>query len=34
PLLELVEHPVAVDPDATLREVAERRGWRIMSLRD
>lgn len=34
PLLQLVEHPVAVDPDPTLREEAERRGWRIMSLRD
>ena len=34
PLLELVEHPVVVDPDPTLREVAEQRNWRIMSLRD
>nr|WP_240549038.1 HAD family hydrolase [Halomonas antri] len=34
PLLRLVEHPVAVDPDPTLREEAEMRGWRIMSLRD
>ncbi|GEN29740.1 phosphoserine phosphatase [Halovibrio variabilis] len=34
PLLEIVEHPVAVDPDATLRKVAEERHWRIMSLRD
>ncbi|MGM0785030.1 MAG: HAD family hydrolase [Pseudomonadota bacterium] len=34
PLLELVEHPVAVDPDPTLREVAEARGWKIISLRD
>ncbi|MGQ4879612.1 HAD family hydrolase [Billgrantia sp. LNSP4103-1] len=34
PLLERVEHPVAVDPDPTLRKEAERRGWRIMSLRD
>lgn len=34
PLLEIVEHPVAVDPDPTLREVAEARGWRIISLRD
>ncbi|MFW3614044.1 histidinol-phosphatase [Billgrantia antri] len=33
-LLRLVEHPVAVDPDPTLREEAEKRGWRIMSLRD
>ncbi|SDK41048.1 HAD family hydrolase [Billgrantia gudaonensis] len=34
PLLELVEHPVAVDPDPSLREVAEARGWKIISLRD
>lgn len=34
PLLEIVEHPVAVDPDDTLRQVAEERNWRIMSLRD
>lgn len=34
PLLEIVEHPVAVDPDDTLRKVAEERQWRIMSLRD
>ncbi|MEA2120404.1 HAD family hydrolase [Halovibrio sp. HP20-50] len=33
PLLEIVEHPVAVDPDDTLRKVAEERHWRIMSLR-
>ena len=33
-LLEKVDHPVAVDPDPTLREVAEARGWKIISLRD
>ena len=33
PLLELVEHPVAVDPDMKLREVAEQRSWKIISLR-
>jgi HAD superfamily hydrolase (TIGR01490 family) len=33
PLLELVTHPVAVDPDATLRAHAARQGWPIMSLR-
>ncbi|WP_404298431.1 HAD family hydrolase [Halomonas sp.] len=33
-LLEKVDYPVAVDPDPTLREVAESRGWRIISLRD
>jgi HAD superfamily hydrolase (TIGR01490 family) len=34
PLLEKVDHPVAVDPDDTLRQVAGERNWRIMSLRD
>lgn len=34
PLLEKVENPVAVDPDDTLRHIAEERQWRIMSLRD
>nr|WP_284041616.1 HAD family hydrolase [Halomonas olivaria] len=33
PLLEKVDHPVAVDPDDTLRKIAEERNWRIMSLR-
>ena len=33
PLLEAVSHPVAVDPDATLRKHAEGKGWRVMSLR-
>ncbi len=33
PLLERVTHPVAVDPDTTLRAHAEKRGWPIMSLR-
>jgi HAD superfamily hydrolase (TIGR01490 family) len=32
-LLELVDHPVAVDPDATLRAQAEARGWPVISLR-
>jgi HAD superfamily phosphoserine phosphatase-like hydrolase len=32
PLLERVDHPVAVDPDAVLRAEAARRGWPIMSL--
>lgn len=32
-LLERVTRPVAVDPDKTLREEAERRGWEIISLR-
>ncbi len=33
PLLELVDHPVAVDPDPTLRARAEERGWPVISLR-
>jgi HAD superfamily hydrolase (TIGR01490 family) len=33
PLLELVTHPVAVDPDPTLRSTAEERGWPIISLK-
>ena len=33
-LLEQVDHPVAVDPDPHLRDVAEARGWKIISLRD
>ena len=33
PLLERVTHPVAVDPDPTLRAKAEERGWDIISLR-
>ncbi len=34
PLLERVTHPVAVDPDATLRSHAAERGWPIISLRN
>lgn len=34
PLLELVENPVAVDPDDTLAQHAEMKGWPIISLRD
>ncbi|MCQ8129091.1 HAD family hydrolase [Methylomonas rivi] len=33
PLLELVERPVAVDPDDKLRAAAEQAGWPIISLR-
>ena len=33
PLLELVDTAVAVDPDPTLRSIAEQRGWKILSLR-
>jgi HAD superfamily hydrolase (TIGR01490 family) len=32
PLLERVTHPVAVDPDPTLREHAGRKGWPVISL--
>lgn len=34
PLLRLVDNPVAVDPDATLEQVAREQGWTVMSLRD
>jgi HAD superfamily hydrolase (TIGR01490 family) len=33
PLLSRVAHPVAVDPDPTLRRAAEERGWPVISLR-
>ena len=33
PLLEVVTHPVAVDPDQILREKSLERGWPIISLR-
>lgn len=33
PLLAMVKTPVAVNPDDTLREHAERNGWKVMSLR-
>ena len=33
PLLEMVTHPVAVDPDDTLADHARLRGWPIISLR-
>lgn len=33
-LLEIVDNPVAVDPDARLRELADSRQWPIISLRD
>jgi HAD superfamily hydrolase (TIGR01490 family) len=33
PLLRKVKHPVAANPDATLRAHAEQHGWRIISLR-
>ena len=33
PLLERVTHPVAVDPDLRLAEIARQRGWRSITLR-
>ena len=33
PLLQKVQHPVAVDPDPTLRAHAEAHGWPVISLR-
>jgi HAD superfamily hydrolase (TIGR01490 family) len=33
PLLGIVSHPVAVDPDETLKEHALRNDWRVISLR-
>lgn len=32
PLLSIVSHPVAVDPDAPLRDHAAARGWPVLSL--
>jgi HAD superfamily hydrolase (TIGR01490 family) len=34
PLLELVMHPVAVDPDEKLSAYARKKGWRQISLRN
>lgn len=34
PLLELVENPVAVDPDAALSQLAKERNWRCITLRE
>ena len=34
PLLSMVDHPVAVDPDEVLRAHAEEHGWPVISLRD
>jgi len=33
PLLEVVAHPVAVDPDPVLEQTARDRGWPVISLR-
>jgi HAD superfamily hydrolase (TIGR01490 family) len=34
PLLNMVTHPVAVDPDPQLADYARQHGWQILSLRD
>jgi HAD superfamily hydrolase (TIGR01490 family) len=34
PLLEVVQHPIGVDPDARLAQEAARRGWPVLSLRN
>jgi HAD superfamily hydrolase (TIGR01490 family) len=34
PTLELVDNPVAVNPDKKLYEIAQQKGWQIISLRD
>lgn len=34
PLLEQVSHPVAVDPDKQLQQIASQRGWPITSFRN
>ena len=33
PLLEIIQHPVAVDPDPTLHAHAQEKGWPVISLR-
>jgi HAD superfamily hydrolase (TIGR01490 family) len=33
PLLSLVDHPIAVDPDAKLEAIAKSKSWQIISLR-
>ena len=33
PLLEIVDNPIAVDPDEHLKEIASQRSWPIISLR-
>ena len=34
PLLEIVDHAIAVDPDETLRNTAKKNKWQIITLRD
>ena len=33
PLLEVVETPIAVDPDDKLKDIAKKRNWSIISLK-
>ncbi|MFT7697246.1 MAG: phosphoserine phosphatase, partial [Reinekea sp.] len=33
PLLERVDNPIAVNPDQTLRDIAQTNGWPILDLR-
>ena len=33
-VLQLVDNPIAVDPDSRLRKIAREAGWPIISLRD
>ena len=33
-MLEVVGHPVAVNPDRELRSIAEERGWEILDFRN
>ena len=34
PLLKIVDTPIAVDPDDTLKQYAQQQNWPILSLRD
>jgi len=34
PLLDIVDHPIVVDPDEKLSQIAQERGWKNISLRD
>lgn len=34
PLLDMVDHPIAVDPDEKLAHIAQEQGWKSISLRD
>ena len=33
PLLNLVDHPIAVDPDPKLQAIAQQKDWKILSFR-